>query len=369
MATPKGITVAVAMSGGVDSSVAAVLLQKQGYRVVGLTMQLWDYQHVGGNIYRETACCSLGSINDARAVCQKFGIPHYVVDLRRQFESIVIENFIGEYLKGRTPNPCIVCNIRIKWGSLRQKAHEIGADYFATGHYARVQFDSQINRYLLLKGCDSTKDQSYALWGLSQDDLSSTLFPVGELRKEQVREIARSLKLKTAERSESQEICFIPDDNYARFIRQRVPEVEKKIGAGEIVDTAGRVLGQHRGYPFYTIGQRRGLRVAVGKPVYVVEIIPEENRLVVAQKEELYRRGLIATQVNWIALEKLETPMRAFVKIRYKDPGFFAWLYPQSQIEVRIEFEKPQRAVTPGQSVVFYQQDVVLGGGVIESSF
>ena len=369
MATQKGIIVAVAMSGGVDSSVAAVLLQNQGYRVIGLTMQLWDYQNVGDNIHCETVCRSMESMNDAQAVCEKLGISHHVVDVSREFESAVIENFVEEYLKGRTPNPCIVCNVQIKWGSLRRKAHKIGAEYFATGHYARVHVDSKNNRYLLLKGCDHTKDQSYALWGLTQDDLSHTLFPLGEMNKAQVREIARSLKVKTAERDESQEICFIPDDDYDRFIRQRVSELEEKIGIGDIVDTAGKVLGQHRGYPFYTIGQRHGLKIAVGMPVYVAEIIPEQNRLVVAQKEALYRRGLVAAQLNWIAFEKFEAPIRAFVKIRYKDPGSFARLYPQPEGGVRVEFEQPQWAVTPGQSVVFYQKDVVLGGGVIESSF
>lgn len=362
----KGRSVAVAMSGGVDSSVAAALLRDQGYDVIGLTMQLWDFDRVGGNVYSETSCCSLETMYDARAVCQTLKIPHYVIDTRDDFEKLVIENFESEYLKGRTPNPCILCNSKIKWQVLLQKAVQLGCEYFATGHYARVQFDPTSGRYLLLRGVDRSKDQAYALWGLSQNQLSKTIFPLGELSKTQVRAIAERLDLKTKHKQESQEICFIPDNDYPRFLRQRNPARFAEIGEGVIIDRNGTVLGQHKGYPHYTIGQRKGLGIAVGKPIYVTEIDAARNRIMVGEKHELNRPGLIASQVNWIAFDQLQDSINVIAQIRYNDPGRPATVSPISSNSIKVVFKDHHQAITPGQSVVLFDGDIVIGGGVID---
>ncbi len=357
--------VAVAMSGGVDSSVTAALLLERGYRVVGLTMKLWDYERVGGNVHRESSCCSLDDIEDARAVAHQLGIPHYVVDIQEEFARTVIRNFEEEYLRGRTPNPCVLCNLHAKWRVLLRKALSIGAEYFATGHYARVIYDADSRRYLLLRATDRSKDQSYALWALRQDQLRYTILPLGELSKHEVRATAQRLGLRIARKAESQEICFIPDNDYRRYLQERFgPGVLRE---GEIVDTSGRVLGKHSGYPGFTIGQRRGLGIAVGKPMYVVDIRPELNQVVVGEREELFSRGLVAELVNWIAVERLEDPMQVWVKIRYRDRGSWATIRPHEDDPRRVvvQFEEPQPAVTPGQSVVFYDEDVVVGGGII----
>ncbi len=356
--------VAVAMSGGVDSSVAAALLLEQGYRVVGLTMKLWEYDAVGGNVHAERSCCSLEGISDAARVAAQLGIPHYTVDVHEAFEKDVVQNFIEEYRRGRTPNPCVLCNVRTKWDVLRLKARALGARYFATGHYARVKRNLDTGRVELWRAADKSKDQSYALWALRQDQLAETLLPLGELTKETTRKMAERLGLRTATKPDSQEICFVPDNDYRRFLRER-GEPER---VGEIVDTAGNVLGHHRGTTGFTIGQRRGLGIAVGRPVYVVDIDPERNRVVVGDREELLSRGLIATGVNWVAIPELERPTRAWVKIRYRDRGSWATLYPAEEAgAVRVEFDEPQAAVTPGQSAVFYDGDRVLGGGFILS--
>ncbi len=359
-------SVAVAMSGGVDSSVAAAVLREQGYYVIGLTMQLWDFERVGGNIFSETSCCSLETMYDARAVCQALNIPHYVIDVRDEFERLVIQNFESEYLKGRTPNPCILCNSKIKWQVLLHRAAQLGCDYFATGHYARVRFDQTTNRYLLQRGIDSAKDQAYALWGLSQWQLSKTIFPLGELTKTQVRAIAERLNLKTKHKQESQEICFIPDNDYPRFLRQRNPARFAEIGEGSILNREGTVLGRHKGYPYYTIGQRRGLGIAVGKPIYVTEVDAERNQIIVGDKEDLNRSGLIASQVNWIAIDGLRAPMDVIAQIRYNDPGRPATVCPVSEDTIHVIFKEHHQAITPGQSVVLFDKDVVVGGGVID---
>jgi len=369
MGITRDTIVVVSMSGGVDSSVAAALLREKGYRVIGVTMKLWEYSSVGGNLFSDTACCSVESMNDARAVCQRLGIPHYTLDLREEFEKAVIQNFVQEYLSGRTPNPCILCNRMIKWGVLWQRAQELGATYLATGHYARIIYDSDQNRYLLKRAVDRSKDQSYALWGLDQERLRVTLLPVGEFTKTRVRQIARALGLKTFQKPESQEICFVPDNDYARFLRDWVPDLEQRLSGGEIYDTEGRLLGYHHGYPFYTIGQRRRLGIAVGRPLYVTEIDPQRNRLIVGEAQHLYRRVLLARNANWIAFDTLKEPIRAFTKIRYRDPGSDAWVIPHSDGQIRVEFDQPQRAITPGQSVVFYDGDILLGGAIIERSF
>lgn len=359
-------TVIVAMSGGVDSSVAAALLHERGFEVIGVTMNLWDYDRVGGNVNKDSGCCSIDTMDDARAVCATLGVPHYVVNFREQFEAAVTENFISEYLDGRTPNPCVRCNTYIKWGVLIQKAEELGATKIATGHYARVDYDQTRDRFLLKRGKDDHKDQTYALWGIKQHGLAYTLLPVGEYTKEEIRQIARNLGLKTAEKRESQEICFIPDNDYTRFLRGKRPELNQI--SGTIVDQQGRVLGQHKGYPFYTIGQRKGLGLAMPQPVYVTDIDPATNTVKVGFSEDLDCRGLLAEDANWIAFDALDAELQVEAKIRYNDPGTAASIRMTANDLVEVVFTTPQRAVTPGQSVVFYQDDVVIGGAVIREA-
>ncbi|MFQ5770974.1 MAG: tRNA 2-thiouridine(34) synthase MnmA [bacterium] len=360
-------TVLVAMSGGVDSSVAAALLHERGYRVIGITMNLWDYDRVGGNLNRDSGCCSIDTMDDARSVCRSLGVPHYVVNFRDEFEEAVTNNFISEYMQGRTPNPCVRCNTYIKWGVLLQKAEELGADQIATGHYARCGYDEPRGRFLLKCGKDKKKDQSYALWGIRQAGLAKTLFPVGEFEKEEIRHLARNLGLRTADKPESQEICFIPDNDYARYLHKMRPELQTQLQDGEIVNQEGMPLGHHRGFPFYTIGQRKGLGIALGQPVYVTEIDAKNNRIKVGTNDDLEHSGLIAEHLNWIAIAELKDGMEVEAKIRYNDPGAAASMRPLSDHTVEVTFLEPQRAVTPGQSVVFYQEDVVIGGGVIQT--
>ncbi len=353
--------VVVAMSGGVDSSVAAALLVEQGYQVIGATMKLWNYDQVGGNVNLESNCCSLDAITDARMVCHQLGIPHYVFDFTEKFHQVVIRNFIDEYMKGRTPNPCVLCNTVIKWQAFLHKARELGAELMATGHYARIVRDPHTGRYVLTASRYREKDQSYALWGLSQDSLAHTLFPLGDLTKEQVREIARRLNLRTAHKSESQEICFIPDNDYRRFLRENV----KDIPEGSIVTTEGKVVGKHRGYPFFTIGQRRGIGVGLGKPMYVVDLVPERNLVIIGEKHQLMAHGLEATGLNLMKYARLEKPLHAHIKIRYNDAGAPGTVYQTGADRIRVEFDEPRRAVTPGQSVVFYQAEQIVGGAYI----
>lgn len=362
-------TAAVAMSGGVDSSVAAALLKEQGYNVIGLTMHIWDYDSVGGNVFHESGCCSVETMNDARSVCHSLDVPHYVIDVRDDFEKFVISNFGSEYLLGRTPNPCVLCNSKIKWQVLLDKALELGAEYFSTGHYARVQYNGETGRYVLKRGMDVSKDQAYALWGLTQPQLKRTLFPLGELTKTGVRQYAENMNLKTHNKHESQEICFVPDNDYARFLSEKFPNEVANIGQGEIVDEHGDVKGYHRGYPFYTIGQRKGLGIALGRPVYVTRIDAESNQIVIGDKENLRNKGLTAGMVNWIAIEKLSEPMHVEAQIRYNDLGKAAIIAPLEDGRVQVEFNSFHSAITPGQSVVFFQGDVVVGGGIIETSF
>ena len=370
------------MSGGVDSSLAAFLLKEKGYQVVGISMKLWDFREVGGEPHPDGKCCSLEALNDARAVCQKIGIPHYVVDITDDFKREVISNFVEEYIKGRTPNPCIICNTRIKWESLWRKASSLGANFISTGHYARIVYDRRLKRLLLLKGVDPSRDQSYALWGLSQKDLSQTIFPLGELTKKQVRALAKEHVLKVAEREESQEICFVTDDDYPRFIKEWLDSKgqalnqngsgqgsrvkEEKIQPGPFFDLKGEKIGEHKGIPFYTIGQRRGLRVAMGKPMYVVRIEPEKNAIYVGENEELFKSSFVVTGVNWIALDNLDKEEDCEIKIRYQHNPQKGKIYPLTEHQVMVKFNKPERAITPGQSAVFYQGEAVLGGGIID---
>lgn len=362
----NGATVVVAMSGGVDSSVAAALLHEHGYRVIGITLNLWDYHASGGNINFESGCCSLDTIADARAVCHKLGVPHYVSDFREYFERSVQQNFVEEYLSGRTPNPCVRCNTFIKWGAMLQQSEDLGADFLATGHYGRVSFNAVSQRWELRRAIDQQKDQSYALWGVRQAALARTIFPLGELTKPQVREIARALGLKTAEKKESQEICFIPDNDYRRYLRERAPEQVAAFGVGAFVDHSGEVLGEHHGVPFYTIGQRKGLGLAFGRPVFVTNIDAGNNTITLGEEDELLRLEFVATSVNWIAEYRPADGRSVTSKIRYRDAGAAARLFDAEEHAVRVKFLEAQRAITPGQSAVFYDGDVVIGGGVIE---
>jgi len=331
-------------------------------------MHLWEYSDVGGNVSSESSCCSLETIEDARAICHKLNIPHYVINLKVSFQKEVIQNFIDEYLAGRTPNPCVQCNHRVKWGDLLRLALKIGADKIATGHYVRLGYDSKRQRYIMLKGVDETKDQSYALWGLSQEQLARTIFPVGELSKTDVRNKAAKIGLKTAFKSDSQEICFIPDNNYERFIKEKLPNLEDDLKNGEVIDETGQVIGYHRGYPFYTIGQRKGLRVATGERIYVNHIDAKNNRIYIGKQEKLFNQGLRATSVNWVASDGNFSSMEVTAKIRYNDPGFPAIVRPLSPETIQVEFSKAQKSVTPGQSVVLYHDDEVIGGGIIDEA-
>ena len=357
------------MSGGVDSSLAAFLLKQQDCGVVGISMKLWDFAEVGGNPHKDGRCCSVEALDDARAVCDKIGVPHYVVDFTDDFRREVISDFVDEYVKGRTPNPCIICNTKIKWKSLWKKAEALGASFIATGHYARIQHNQDTGRHWLLKGIDPSRDQSYALWGLSQRDLGRTIFPVGELTKKQVRATAKEQDLKVADREESQEICFVADDDYPRFIREwnseKSPSGGDVIKPGPILNLQGDKIGEHKGIPFYTVGQRRGLGIAAEKPLYVVQIDAEKNTVYVGENEELFRSSFVVSGVNWIAFERLEKEIDCEIKIRYQHIPQEGKIYPLTGGEVMVRFNRPERAITPGQSAVFYDGEVVLGGGVI----
>jgi len=361
----KKKTVVVAMSGGVDSSVCAHLLHQQGFKVIGVTLKLWNFDQIGGNINHESGCCSLESFNDARFICTSVGIPHYVLDFSNQFREHVVNNFIDEYLTGKTPNPCVLCNTIIKWQTLLEKVEELGAEFIATGHYAQVHFNESSNRYELMRAYDNSKDQSYALWGLKQKSLSKTLFPIGQYTKTQVRELARKFNLKTAEKSESQEICFIPDNNYHRLLKNVKPELAQTDG-GNMLDTSGNVVGKHNGYPFYTIGQRKGLGGGFNEPKYVVETRAETNEVVIGNREELYHSSFIVKETNFISIDKIEEKIKSHIKIRYNDIGHPGTIYPLIDNRVQVDFDEPQKSITPGQSAVFYEGNIVIGGGIIE---
>lgn len=364
-------TVVVGMSGGVDSSVAAALLVEQGYNVIGITIKTFNYDDVGGTIEGDKSCCSLDGINDARMIASQLGFPHYVLDFSEVFGTNVIDNFIDEYMHGRTPNPCVICNRKIKWEELLRKGRQLGADYVAMGHYARLRTDDTTGRSVISCGKDLSKDQSYMLWNVSQESLRRTLFPLAEYTKPEVRAIAERFGLRTAAKGESYEICFITDNNYERFLKHKVPGLETSVENGSIV-LNGKEIGSHRGFPFYTIGQRKGLGVAHPDPLYVTEINYKDNVISVGYEKDLYHTTLTATQLNLQKYEHLKDGKNLVVKIRYKDPGREALV---TQIDgtgdgngtVTIAFNEARRSITPGQSVVFYEGGDMVGGAVIES--
>jgi tRNA-specific 2-thiouridylase len=351
--------VLVAMSGGVDSSVAAGLLKEKGYDVIGVTMQIWPKD--GASAEHTRSCCSLSAVEDAKRVAHLLGIPHYVLNFRKIFEEKIIKNFINEYSAGRTPNPCVRCNEHIKFDALLKKADELGAEFIATGHYARV---SKGRSFSLLKGMDPKKDQSYMLYVMGQESLSRTMFPNGGLKKDEVREIARSLGLPVAEKEDSQEICFVPNDDYGEFLKKFVLEDVKP---GPILDSAGNILGMHKGIVYYTVGQRRGLGIPRPEPLYVVSIDKESNAIVVGDKKETLGSELLASRVNFVSGETPGGKLEVNAKIRYNAKESRAVL-EQGDEMIRVKFTEPQNAITPGQSVVFYNGEVVLGGGIIEKA-
>ncbi|MFN3530945.1 MAG: tRNA 2-thiouridine(34) synthase MnmA [Candidatus Brocadia sp.] len=350
--------VVIAMSGGVDSSVAAHFLVEQGYEVIGLFMRLGIDKLDA--ITKTKVCCSLEDANDARTVADQLGIPFHVLNFKDAFDRI-IDTFCAEYLNGRTPNPCILCNQELKFGKLLDFARMLNADFIATGHYAKVEKSK--DRYLLKKGIDARKDQSYVLFSLTQYQLSRTLFPLGTVTKESVREVAKNLNLKTKDKPESQDICFVLDNNYHTLLYERFGD---RITPGLLKDTRGNILGKHPGAPFFTVGQRKGLGIALGTPRYVVDINPGENTVVIGTDDELLEDELVASTLNWVSLDKLDTPMRVQAKIRYNHAPADAIVYPFEPDKVRVVFKEPQRAITPGQAVVFYDNDTVVGGGWIE---
>lgn len=359
--------VVVAMSGGVDSSVTAALLKEQGYEVIGVTMKLWDYAEVGGGeINRESGCCSIDTIHDARMVCAQLDAPHYVWNLSEEFGRAVIDNFVNEYLEGRTPNPCVMCNKHIKWGTFLTKAKHLDADYVATGHYARSVYDERLQKFTLRKSYNLKKDQSYALWGIRQKALAMTLFPVGEMTKDEVRTYGEKIGLRTAKKRESQEICFITDNNYNRFLKEKVKNLSENLAHGQIKTLDGKTVGEHDGYAFYTIGQRRGVGVAMNEPVYVTSINAKDNVIHVGRKDDLLAQGLTAREVNLIRHDSIEDDIPVTAKIRYNDIGHDGIMTARDNGDIQIIFDEAQRAITPGQSVVFYNDDEVLGGGVID---
>ncbi len=353
------------MSGGIDSTITALMLHNEGYEVVGMTMKTWDYSSSGGG-KKETGCCNIDSFNDARKAAVEHGFPHYVLDIREEFGGFVIENFVDEYIAGRTPNPCVLCNTHIKWRALLKRADALDCEFIATGHYAKIrQHDN--GRFVVSKAVDETKDQSYVLWGLQQDLLSRTLLPLGPYRKTEVRQMATDYGYpELAKKSESYEICFIPDNDYRGFLKRRVDGIEQKLSDGNFVDKTGKILGKHTGYPFYTIGQRKGLEIALGKPVYVTNINPETNTVTLGDEVDLEKNEMIVGKLNFIKYDSITQGMESLTKIRYKDKGSLSNLYLENG-KMKVHFYENVKGIAPGQSAVFYENDDVLGGGIIQS--
>ncbi len=358
--------VLVAMSGGIDSTVAALMLHEEGYEVIGITMKTWDYANVGTS-KKETGCCSLDSINDARMVAVQTGFHHFIVDIREEFGDYVIDNFVDEYLAGRTPNPCVLCNTHIKWNSLLKRADALDCEFIATGHYALINETN--GRKHISKAVDLNKDQSYVLWGLDQACLERTRFPLGTYTKPEVRKMAFDAGYTDlSKKAESYEICFVPDNDYRGFLRRRVPGLQAEVEGGTFVDKHGTVIGKHSGYPFYTIGQRKGLGIAFGTPKFVTEIRPETNTVVLGDLEDLIRNGMQVYKLNLQKYDRIPENMEANTHIRYNDSGTLAKVNHLTDSNLSVEFYANVKGVAPGQSAVFYEGDDVVGGGIIYNS-
>lgn len=360
----------VAMSGGIDSSLAAVMLHEEGYEVIGMTMKTWDYASSGGT-KKETGCCSLDSINDARNIAVSLGFPHYILDIRAEFGDSVIDHFTGEYLEGRTPNPCVLCNTHIKWDALLRRADKLDCEFIATGHYAHIREEN--SRHIISRGIDTLKDQSYVLWGVSQASLSRTKLPLGHLRKSDIRAMAAERGfMELVTKSESYEICFVPDNDYRGFLKRRIPGLEADVAGGNFVlEGSGKVLGQHQGYPFYTIGQRKGLGMAFGQPMFVTEIRKATNEVVLGIDKDLYRDGMLVSKLNLQKYASIDQPLETVTKVRYKDAGTPALItqLPGTGDQIEVCFHEGVSAIAPGQAAVFYEGDDVIGGGWIMKSF
>jgi tRNA-uridine 2-sulfurtransferase len=359
--------VLVAMSGGIDSTVAAMMLHEQGYEVIGITMKTWDYATSQSTSKKETGCCNLDSFNDARQAAVDHGFPHYILDIREEFGDAVIENFVEEYLAGRTPNPCVMCNTHIKWSALLKRADALDCEFIATGHYVKIR-QHENGRHVISKAVDHNKDQSYVLWGLGQDCLSRSIYPLGNYTKPEIRQMAFDMGYpELAKKNESYEICFVPDNDYRNFLKNKVEGLTEKVAGGNFVDTNGNYLGKHSGYPFYTIGQRKGLDIALGKPVFVTAIHPDTNTVVLGDEVDLQRNTMQVAKLNWIKYDSLTESMEATTKIRYKDTGALSKIEMENN-EVKVSFYTDVKGIAPGQSAVFYEGDDVIGGGIIKNT-
>ena len=358
--------VLVAMSGGIDSTVAALMLHKEGYEVIGITMKTWDYA-ISNASSKETGCCNIDSFNDARQAAVDNGFPHFILDIRDEFGDFVIENFVEEYIAGRTPNPCVMCNTHIKWRALLKRANALGCQWIATGHYAEVRQHTN-GRYVISKGLDETKDQSYVLWGLDQELLARTIMPLGKYRKSEIRQMAVDMGYpELAKKNESYEICFVPDNDYRGFLKRRVDGLEERVNGGWFVDKTGKKLGKHKGYPFYTIGQRKGLEIALGKPAYVTNINPDTNTVTLGEEIDLDQSEVQVIKINWVKYDGITDGMEALTKIRYKDKGALSAMH-NTENGLNIRFYENVKGIAPGQSAVFYEGNDVIGGGIIQKA-